>query len=346
MEEAVIYSDCTLYEALQSKIPDSRLRQAAENIEKLGIGQIQVPLGFSLGGGSGLAVYVGIPARLKAVEAAWRQGFKKGVLFYRYKREEPALFAVAEALAAAKALGMEVSLEVENASSLTMGEWKAIGQRLKESTFACLVYGDEASRLEPVGAFSVFKKIKESMEFPLGFHGKNDCGLAAANTLSALRAGLSRVVVSIGGLGGHAPYEEVLMASKHLLKCPSSSPPVNLSGLCQSVLAAAGQKVPLHKAVIGSHVFVHESGLHVHGVLKDPRLYEAFSPEEVGLSRQIVMGKSGGASNVRFLLERQGVRVTEADVRCLLKKAKKQAMEEKKGLSLSSLMALWEQGAV
>ena len=85
MQDAVIYSDCTLYEALQSKIPDSRLRQAAENIEKLGIGQIQVPLGFSLGGGSGLAVYVGIPARLKAVEAAWRQGFKKGVLFYRYK---------------------------------------------------------------------------------------------------------------------------------------------------------------------------------------------------------------------------------------------------------------------
>ena len=45
-------------------------------------------------------------------------------------------------------------------------------------------------------------------------------------------------------------------------------------------------------------MYKHESGIHADGALKDPKNYEAFEPEEVGLQRQIVIGKHSGKAAV------------------------------------------------
>ena len=43
--------------------------------------------------------------------------------------------------------------------------------------------------------------------------------------------------------------------------------------------------------------FAAESGLHVHGLLRDPELFEPFPPESVGAVRRLGVGaKSGGAA--------------------------------------------------
>lgn len=74
--------------------------------------------------------------------------------------------------------------------------------------------------------------------------------------------------------------------------------------LSEYVSNASGRELPAWKAIVGNNMFKHESGIHADGALKNPKNYEAFEPEEVGLQRQIVIGKhSGKAAIINKFLE-------------------------------------------
>ena len=68
--------------------------------------------------------------------------------------------------------------------------------------------------------------------------------------------------------------------------------------MSEYVSRASGRELPAWKAIVGSNMFRHESGIHADGALKDPKNYEAFDPSEVGLERQIVIGKHSGRAAV------------------------------------------------
>ena len=80
------------------------------------------------------------------------------------------------------------------------------------------------------------------------------------------------------------------------------------------VVQASGRPVPPGKPIVGAGVFRHESGIHVHGLLRDRRTYEPFAAEAVGRAgTEIVLGKHSGAAAVRHILGRQGRDVSPAD---------------------------------
>ena len=81
---------------------------------------------------------------------------------------------------------------------------------------------------------------------------------------------------------------------------------------------AAGRTVPAWKPVVGSNMFAHESGIHVDGVIKNPKTYEIFSPEEVGLERQIVVGKHSGSRTVELKFAEYGIEITREDANAIL----------------------------
>jgi homocitrate synthase NifV len=55
--------------------------------------------------------------------------------------------------------------------------------------------------------------------------------------------------------------------------------------------------VQRNRPVVGEDIFAAESGIHVHGMLRDPALFEPFAPEAVGATRRMGVGaKSGGAA--------------------------------------------------
>ena len=58
--------------------------------------------------------------------------------------------------------------------------------------------------------------------------------------------------------------------------------------------------IPPNKAIVGKYAFSHESGIHTHGVLRDPRTYEPFQPELVGNSRRLTIGKQSGTAIIRY----------------------------------------------
>ena len=65
-------------------------------------------------------------------------------------------------------------------------------------------------------------------------------------------------------------------------------------------------------------MFAHESGIHVDGIIKNPKTYEVFTPEEVGLVRQIVVGKHSGSRTVEMKFAEYGMEISREDANAIL----------------------------
>ncbi|MCP5106959.1 MAG: radical SAM protein [bacterium] len=72
--------------------------------------------------------------------------------------------------------------------------------------------------------------------------------------------------------------------------------------LSQMVERYSGIPVAPNKAIVGHNAFRHESGIHVHAMLKVLKTYETFSPELLGRRHEFVLGKHSGKSLIRKIL--------------------------------------------
>jgi 2-isopropylmalate synthase len=148
----------------------------------------------------------------------------------------------------------------------------------------------------------------------LSVHCHNDLGLAVANTLAAIEAGIDQAHVTINGLGergGNASLEEVVMAVRCRADFYGVTTRVEAARLVPTsrlVSELTGIPVQPNKAIVGANAFAHASGIHQDGVLKDPRTYEIMTPESVGWeSRRIVVGKLSGRRGLAARLSSLGV---------------------------------------
>ena len=189
--------------------------------------------------------------------------------------------------------------------------------------------------------------LKQAVAVPIEMHMHNDFGMATANALAGVRAGAASVSASIGGLGertGNSPIEELTMAMKHLYGVDLGIDTARFREVAEYVAQSSQRAIPIWKAIVGSNVFAHESGIHADGILKHPANYEAFSPEEVGLQRQLVIGKHSG-SNVlvhKFSAE-FGITLGEALADELLERVRSTAVELKRTLFDKELMLLYRE---
>jgi homocitrate synthase NifV len=76
--------------------------------------------------------------------------------------------------------------------------------------------------------------------------------------------------------------------------------------------------VPWQKSIVGCGAFTHEAGIHVDGLLKDPRNYQGFDPQEVGRHHRIVLGKHSGYRAVLAVYAELGILLDEATARALM----------------------------
>ena len=111
------------------------------------------------------------------------------------------------------------------------------------------------------------------------------------------------------------------------------------------VARASRRVLPVWKAVVGERVFAHESGLHADGVLKDPHNYEGFDPAEVGLVRQIVVGKHSGASGMIERYRSLGIVLSRDDAGLLLPVVRHEALRRKRDLNDRELVNIYLNGA-
>jgi 2-isopropylmalate synthase len=152
-------------------------------------------------------------------------------------------------------------------------------------------------------------------------HCHNDLGLAVANSLAAVGAGVRQVECTINGIGeraGNASLEEVVMAVNVR---PDTFPFVmgidtrQLYASSQLLTDVTGQAVQSNKAVVGRNAFAHEAGIHQDGMIKDRRTYEIMKPEDVGVpASTLVLGKHSGRHAVQQRCEAMGFSLSRFEI--------------------------------
>ena len=284
-----------------------------------------------------------ISGAVEELEVAYKLGFKNIIIVCAPKQGEGLTQQVIGTLYAAKKLEMNSPLCIENASSFSIEEIEGLWRDVSTMGVKTFIYSDGDSLLNPLSTSTILTLLREKISVSLEFHGHNMYGLATANAFGAMQAGVTRIAIAVAGVGvqGHAAMEEMFMIQKRLLG-DQSVETEQLASQCLQVLKAIGVGLSGTKAIIGQDIFAHESGIHVDGVLKNPQLYEAFSPETVGLERKLIIGKHSGTASIQAKFQQWNITLSAIDAQCLLKKVRKLAVMHKKAVDDTTLRELYQ----
>ena len=176
------------------------------------------------------------------------------------------------------------------------------------------------------------------------FHAHNDLGMAVGNTIAAIESGSMAASVTVNGLGeraGNAALEEVVMALRVGSKIDCGVDARGLSSLSQLVAQASGRALPFSKPVTGEAAFLHESGIHCAGLMRDRNTYEPFASAEIGrTSPDFLIGCHSGSSALAGVCREVGVALQASELEALLKEVRRVSRETKAPLSRGQLTAL------
>jgi len=183
--------------------------------------------------------------------------------------------------------------------------------------------------------------VRKTPKLALEIHAHNDLGLATANTLAAISAGAAFASVTVNGLGeraGNAALEEVVMALKVAEGVDCGVATHELASLSALVSRASGRRVHEQKPIVGASAFLHETGIHCAGLLRDQRAYEAFSANDVGLTApSFLIGAKTGLSTLTAALARMGL---SADPRQLLPFVRAAGLKVRRPLTQDEIVGL------
>jgi 2-isopropylmalate synthase len=172
----------------------------------------------------------------------------------------------------------------------------------------------------PLEIESIVQSVNEDLKqrfgntknLKLGIHTHNDCGMAAANAISAVNCGAVMVHGTINGYGercGNADLTTIIpvLNTKMNRLCIPKEKLAGLKSLSRYVSETANI-VPLNsRPFVGRSAFAHKGGIHVSAIMKEPRAYEHMDPELVGNQRRVLMSDLAGKSNVEYKAKEMGV---------------------------------------
>lgn len=200
---------------------------------------------------------------------------------------------------------------------------------------------DTVGYTTPDEHYEFFMKLREyapSMEnITISAHCHNDLGLGVANSLAAIKAGVTQIECTINGIGeraGNAAMEEIAMAlhtRQDVLHAVTNIETQEIMHASSLLSRITGVKVQPNKAIVGENAFAHEAGIHQHGVMKHRGTYEIMTPESVGLVKNnLVLGKHSGKHAFRDRVTSLGYTLDDAELEVAFEKFKALADKKKK----------------
>ncbi len=165
----------------------------------------------------------------------------------------------------------------------------------------------------------IIGKVKKELgDISLGIHAHNDNGLGVANSIYAVKMGITQVQGTINGFGercGNAdlcsiiPNIELKMKIKNLKKEQLEM----LTGVSRYVTELSNlphnEKLPY----VGNSAFAHKGGIHVSAILRNPATYEHIKPELVGNKQRVIVSELSGKSNIVYKAKELGVKIDDVD---------------------------------
>lgn len=170
---------------------------------------------------------------------------------------------------------------------------------------------------------SVSDMIERFPNTPFDFHPHNDYGLATANAMAGVRAGVRTIHCTVNCLGeraGNVSLAEVAVVLRDKMAMSLSVDESKIVAISRMVENFSGKRVADNAPVIGADVFTQTSGIHADGDHKGDLYQTALSPERFDRTRTYALGKMSGKASLKKNLEELDIRLSSQDQAEVLKR--------------------------
>ncbi len=160
----------------------------------------------------------------------------------------------------------------------------------------------------------------------IDFHAHNDYGLATANCMAAVDAGVKGIHCTVNCLGeraGNVSLAEVAVVLRDKMNVQLSIDETKIYSLSGMVENFSGKRVADNAPVIGSDVFTQTSGIHADGDHKGNLYKTELSPERFARKRAYALGKMSGKASLIKNLEELGISLAKEDQALVLERVVK-----------------------
>ena len=146
----------------------------------------------------------------------------------------------------------------------------------------------------------------------LGIHCHNDAGVAVANSLAAVAAGVTQLQGCINGYGERTGNTDLSAAIPDLsLKLKIKTIPLErlelLTPVAHHIAELVNRAPSPQQPYVGSSVFAHKAGLHASAIAKSKDLYEHIDPSLVGNGTRVVVSDKAGRATLVMKAEELGI---------------------------------------
>lgn len=200
-----------------------------------------------------------------------------------------------------------------------------------EAGAECLVLCDTNGGMLTDEISSIVRLVREDLTGytgTFGIHAHNDIELAVANSLSAVREGVSQIQGTVNGYGercGNANLCTVIPSLVLKMGIPVVSPSqlALLSESARFVAELANIALDPHLPYVGGSAFAHKAGYHADGMMKSRSSYQHIDPGLVGNDMRILISELSGRKSIATKLDQLGVELEdELEASAILERVK------------------------
>lgn len=194
--------------------------------------------------------------------------------------------------------------------------------RLRNSPVSHFMLPDTLGVMSPDEVFNSFSDMcGRYPDLLFDFHPHNDYGLATANVMAAVRAGISAVHCTINCLGeraGNASLAEVAVVLRDKMNMHLSIDESHLVRISNMVENFSGKRVAANAPIVGADVFTQTAGIHADGDQKGGLYKTRLGPERFSRTHSYALGKMSGKASLKKNLERLELELSEEDQKKVL----------------------------
>jgi len=148
------------------------------------------------------------------------------------------------------------------------------------------------------------------------FHPHNDYGLATANVMAAVEAGIENIHCTVNCLGeraGNASLAEVAVALKDKMGVQLSVDETHIAMVSRMVENFSGKWIAANTPIVGADVFTQTAGIHADGDLKGDLYKSTLSPERFARKHSYALGKMSGKASLTNNLDELGIQLSDEE---------------------------------
>lgn len=172
-------------------------------------------------------------------------------------------------------------------------------------------------------SISIGDMVTRFPDLKFDFHPHNDYGLATANVMAAVKAGISSIHCTINCLGeraGNASLAEVCVVLRDKMDINLNINEQHIIDVSQMVESFSGKFVACNAPILGTDVFTQTAGIHADGDKKGNLYVTKLSPERFARKRTYALGKLAGKASLEQNLNELGINLNPQDQQKVLAK--------------------------